>query len=406
MGEVYAAEDQRLGREVAVKILRRELAADPDTRRRFESEARLAARLVHPNVVAVFDSGESAGVPFLVMERLPGRTLADAVAQGPIDPEEVRIIGAQVLDALAAAHAAGMVHRDVKPGNVLATGTGLWKVADFGIAKSLEVADGDATVTGIVMGTPAYLAPERVAGGAATVATDIYATGVLLYEALSGRRPVEAGASPAALLAPDPTPIEVLCPQVPPDLAQVVGRAMAVDPARRFPDALTMAAALRGHRPAATVAMPTPTRSEPPGEAGEATVWGAPGAGMPTVAGEATAAGDATVAAAGAVPAEGAAATRPLPAGVAAPPVPPAGSPAERDPAAPDDHSRRLFIAGGIGATFVVVIALVVAGLGHHHSPARAPATPTGTSAAPGPTGSLPPSLSSALQHLQQAVQP
>jgi serine/threonine-protein kinase len=363
------------------------LAADPDTRRRFESEARLAARLVHPNVVAVFDSGESDGIPFLVMERLPGRTLADAIAQGPVDPDEARAIGAQVLDALAAAHAAGMVHRDVKPGNVLATGSGVWKVADFGIAKSLEVADGDATVTGIVMGTPAYLAPERVAGGQATVATDIYAAGVLLYEALCGRRPVEAGAPPAALLAPDPTPISELCPQVPPDLAATVSRAMAINPHDRFPDAASMALALRRRPPAAaTVAMPAledgaattiaPAPDEVPG----------PGPG-PTHPGTGTRrTADPHQAITQGVP--------------SAPAAPPGG----RDPAVPDAGRRRLYIAGGAGAAFVVVVALAIGSLGHHHSSPRTPATASTTTAVP--SGALPPSLNSALERLQGAVRP
>jgi serine/threonine-protein kinase len=353
VGQVYSARDLRLGREVAVKVLRPELAADPDTRRRFESEARLAARLDHPNVVAVFDCGESDGVPYLVMERLPGRSLADAIAEKPVPPDEARLITAQVLDALAAAHAAGMVHRDVKPGNVLASGAGLWKVADFGIAKSLEVSEGDATVTGIVMGTPAYLAPERVAGGHATVATDVYATGVLLYEALSGRRPVEAGASPAALLAPDPIPISVLCPDLPADLASVVTRAMSADAAGRFPDAAAMADALRRRPGAADTA--TVVMTAPPADAG---------------------AGDA--------------ATRAIPPQVTTAPAATRGGP-----------SRALLLAGAVAAAVIVVVVLAIAGLRHH--PSAGPATPA---PAPAPSGTLPGPLDSALRHLQQEVQP
>src|ERR1700730_3693546 len=161
MGEVRAGRDLRLGRDVAIKLLRADMASQPAIRERFEHEARLAARLLHPHVVAVFDSGEEAGVPYLVMERLSGRTLADEIASGPLDCEVVRVIGIQILDALDAAHTANLVHRDVKPGNVLVATPGSWKVGDFGIAKSLEASDPSLTVLGMIIGTPAYLAPER-----------------------------------------------------------------------------------------------------------------------------------------------------------------------------------------------------------------------------------------------------
>ncbi|MHB1787306.1 MAG: serine/threonine-protein kinase, partial [Acidimicrobiales bacterium] len=249
MGEVRAGLDQRLGRPVAIKILRADMAHDPVIRQRFEEEGRMAARLVHPHVVAVFDTGEEHRVPYLVMERLSGRTLADTIvaagAGGPLDVGEVRDMGAQVLDALAAAHAAGMVHRDVKPGNVMAAGPGTWKVGDFGIAKSLEVSAQNHTTTGLIIGTLAYLAPERLAGGPASVSSDIYSAGVVLYEALTGRRPVEEGAPVHALLTAVPVPIAVLRPDVPAELAEVVARAMERDPHARFATAADMAGALR-----------------------------------------------------------------------------------------------------------------------------------------------------------------
>lgn len=166
MGEVRAAEDLRLGRSVAVKLLRADLASDPDLRGRFEAEARAAARVSHPHAVAVYDAGEDEGIAYLVMERLPGATLADEVATGPLDQERACAVAGQVLGALGVAHDSGLIHRDIKPGNVLLTADGAAKLADFGIAKVIEKND-DAT-TGFLLGTPAYLAPERLAGHPAT----------------------------------------------------------------------------------------------------------------------------------------------------------------------------------------------------------------------------------------------
>ena len=244
MGVVRAGRDLRLQRDVAVKVLHPDMAVKPGTRERFEVEARAAASLAHPQVVAVFDSGEEAGIPFLVMERLAGRTLADAIDDGPMGPGAVRQLGLQVLDALAAAHAAGLLHRDIKPANVLAAGPGNWKVGDFGIAKSLVADDADLTATGMIVGTPTYLPPERLAGGAATPSGDLYAVGVVLYEALLGRRG-RPQASPAPVYSPLP-PLEQVRPGLPPDLVAVVTRAIGPDPAARFASASEMAARLRG----------------------------------------------------------------------------------------------------------------------------------------------------------------
>src|SRR5436190_16841542 len=186
MADVYDALDLRLDRPVAVKVLRPQMAANPDVRRRFEAEARAAARLSHPNVVSVFDTGED-GMPFIVMERLPGETLADRIGRGSVDPDWLKRVAGDILLALQAAHAAGIVHRDVKPGNVLIAANGCAKVADFGIAKSMEALPGaDHTATNMLVGTPAYLAPERIDGRPATAQSDLYSVGVLLYEALAG----------------------------------------------------------------------------------------------------------------------------------------------------------------------------------------------------------------------------
>jgi non-specific serine/threonine protein kinase/serine/threonine-protein kinase len=251
MGEVRAATDMRLEREVAVKLLRADLAEIDAVRRRFEGEARAAAALVHPNVVAVFDAGEEDGAPYIVMERLPGRTLADELAAGPLSTFEVRELAVAVLGALEAAHGAGIVHRDVKPGNVLRAADGTWKVADFGIAKIAEAA-GDLTVTGTMIGTPAYVAPERLHGEPATPAGDVYSTGVVLYEALTGRKAFTADNSLALaeqIRAGRAPALREIVPDVDPTLGWVVERAMATDPRRRFGDAAEMRRALEGHLP-------------------------------------------------------------------------------------------------------------------------------------------------------------
>ncbi|MDQ1394138.1 MAG: eukaryotic-like serine/threonine-protein kinase [Acidimicrobiaceae bacterium] len=246
VGEVRAGRDRRLRREVAIKLLRPEMAHQPGVRKRFEHEAKMAARLAHPNIVAVFDFGVEAGVPFLVMERLPGTTLGDVLADGPLGFEEATELGLQLLDALASAHRSGMLHRDIKPRNVLVAGPGIWKLGDFGIAKSIEVTDDPGlTATGLVVGTPAYLPPERLAGRPATVASDIYGVGVVLYQALSGHSPFESGVPLPALAASEPVALRERRPDIPPSVDAVVTRALARDPAARFASATEMAGALR-----------------------------------------------------------------------------------------------------------------------------------------------------------------
>ena len=234
MAEVREGWDTRLGRAVAIKLMDPALTALPDNRRRFEAEARAAARLHHPHIVVVHDSGEHDGIPFIVMERLSGRTVADLIAQGPMPPAQIRSLLGDVLSALSAAHAAGIVHRDIKPANILLTDTGVPKVADFGIAKS---PDSGHTATGLVIGTLGYLSPQRLAGRPATAADDLYAVGVLAFEALTGRVP-----APHENLA-------AVRPDIEPALASVVQRAMAADPRARFADADQMRAALFAVRP-------------------------------------------------------------------------------------------------------------------------------------------------------------
>lgn len=246
MGEVYEAHDRMLDRSVAVKVLRAGLVRDEAARRRFRAEARAATRLIHPNVVTVYDVDEYAGSPCIVMERLPGRTLADLIRDASLAADTVRQIAVDLVTALAAAHRAGIVHRDVKPGNVLQAADGSWKVADFGIAK---LAGDDVTVTAEILGTPAYLAPERVGGAPATPASDVYSAGVVLYEAAAGARPF-TGDTPWALMHAitrgDFLSVEERRPGFDVHLAAVIGRAMQRRPEDRYPDADDMLRALRG----------------------------------------------------------------------------------------------------------------------------------------------------------------
>ncbi|MFG1993936.1 protein kinase [Actinoplanes sp. NPDC048988] len=192
MAVVWRADDEVLGREVAVKVLSPDLAGDPDLRRRIRDEARAAARLRHVNVVAVYDYGEFGEgghtLSYVVMELVDGRTLADMLTGGPLPWKVAVLVGAQVAAALAAAHADGVVHRDVKPANIMVTASGV-KLVDFGISATVGALDGQ---DGQVLGTPAYLAPERIAGGPVRPATDVYALGLVLHLALAGRMPWDA----------------------------------------------------------------------------------------------------------------------------------------------------------------------------------------------------------------------
>src|SRR5688500_5909095 len=186
-GRVYAARDERLHRDVAIKLVPTS-SAEPIARQRFVREARTAAAFTHPNAVALYDAGEADGSLYLVMELVDGESLADKLAaRGPLGPAESERIMIGVLSALAAAHGAGIVHRDVKPGNVLLAADGAVKLADFGIAKRLDDAAGDVTVVGDIIGTPKYLAPELLSGAPATPSSDVYAAGVVLFEMLAGR---------------------------------------------------------------------------------------------------------------------------------------------------------------------------------------------------------------------------
>jgi serine/threonine-protein kinase len=277
MAEVYEGLDTRLGRPVAVKLLRAQDAGDEALRRRLSAEARAAARLLHPNLATVYDVGEDDGRPCIVMELVTGGTLAQRLQDPPMGQEEAVRLISQVLDALDAAHRAGILHRDIKPANILLTEYGNAKVTDFGIAKALEPApaDVDLTATGEVIGTPRYLAPERAAGEQATVASDLWAVGVVLYEALAGRPPFDAETALGLAMAAERgelVPPEIYRSDLSPALGAVVARALAPRPLDRFTSASQMAAALSRAvaDPAATVGFgpPTDPYPDPAGDTG------------------------------------------------------------------------------------------------------------------------------------------
>ena len=235
MARVYDAFDLRLERPVAVKVLRPEADALPDVQRRFQQEARFAAQIHHPHIVAILDFGEDKGHSYLVMERLSGATLRNEMAAGPLAPQRVVSIVAEMLAALQAAHRHGVLHRDIKPSNVLLQDDGHTKLTDFGIAKGFSLdpvlAPGtDETMTGVVLGTPGYLAPERAAGLAASVQSDLYSVGAMIVEALTGKRVAARGTTAA---------------EHPFGTHFVAARALAVNPRDRFESAEAMLDALR-----------------------------------------------------------------------------------------------------------------------------------------------------------------
>jgi serine/threonine-protein kinase len=237
-----------LGREVAVKTLRGHgsALAARILDERFRLEARAIARLHHPGVVQLFDLDLAADPPYLVMERVAGPSLRDRLAGGPLPLDELRTLGIQIARALAAAHAAGVVHRDVKPANILAAGAGIWKLADFGVA---HVPDSSLTLTGQFVGSPAYAPPEALVRGQSGAAGDIYGLGATLYEAAAGSWP-RRDAATGALLAPLP-PLADLAPGLPAEVAAAIDRAVAIEPDHR-PSAAELADALAGAGPAAS----------------------------------------------------------------------------------------------------------------------------------------------------------
>jgi serine/threonine-protein kinase len=281
MAAVWVADDPVLSRRVAVKILREDLAADERTRARFRHEAIAAARLNHPNVVATYDTGDDDGTAYIVMELIDGPTLRQVLhEQGRLPIGDAIRIGIQVADALEAAHRAGIVHRDVKPPNVLVPPGRPVKVTDFGIAKA--TGGDDLTRTGAVMGTARYLSPEQVNGKPTDARTDVYALGLLLYEMLCGRPPFGGDTDVSTAMARLTTSVPSIRAQragVPQSLDDIVHRCLARDPARRFASAADVRAALGGVRPdpratTAPRAVPRPAKAAPRRKRrGEGALW-------------------------------------------------------------------------------------------------------------------------------------
>ena len=254
MATIYRATDTGLGRDVALKLLRPEYLRDPDFSSRFRQEAQAAASLSHPNVVTVFDYGEDPSGPFIAMEVIDGEDLATILKRsGVLPPRQAARIAAAVARALAAAHARGIVHRDVKPGNVLIGRDGRVKVVDFGIARA--VAEAQMTLPGTTLGSVHYFSPEQARGEPTTAASDIFSLGIVLYEMLTGVRPWTGDSAASVALArlsgPVPDPLAVRS-ALPPGLAAIARKALATSPNERFASAGAMADALESTLAGAT----------------------------------------------------------------------------------------------------------------------------------------------------------
>ena len=281
MATVWRGWDLRLERAVAVKTLDHAGLADPSAAERFDREARTVARLAHPNIVAVYDVGTQDGVGYLVMELIGGVSVASLLEAGPLPVQQAVAIAAQSCDALGAAHAAGVVHRDVKPANIMVTPAGAVKVCDFGIARQLHAAGQTLTAPDSAIGTSDYMAPEQATGDRVDARTDLYALGCVLYAMLTGAPPF-TGDSPLAVIYQHlhnaPPPVRSRRADVPVELAALIDRLLAKDPADRPADHRQVLAALgvvdrrpttgpagplTAVRPVARAVVPTPTRTMP-----------------------------------------------------------------------------------------------------------------------------------------------
>lgn len=245
MGEVYRARDTRLGRDVAIKVCRGDLARDPERLRRFEQEARLVSTLNHPSIVTVYDVGDSGGAAYIAMELLDGRTLRELLAEGALPTKKLLGIAAQLADGLAKAHDAGIVHRDLKPENVIVTTDGFAKILDFGLGKLVEPDDPGHEATGVslvtepgtMMGTSAYMSPEQALGRPADFRSDQFAFGSLLYEMLTGKGAFARASVPetmTAVIREEPEPLERRAPRAPAPLRWIIERCLAKDAVERY----------------------------------------------------------------------------------------------------------------------------------------------------------------------------
>jgi eukaryotic-like serine/threonine-protein kinase len=339
MADVYLAEDQLLGRRLAVKVLHHHFAEDQEFVERFRREASSAAGLSHPNIVGIFDRGEWDGTYYIAMEYVPGRSLKALVRdQGPLAPVVAIDIVTQILQAAKFAHARGVIHRDLKPHNVILDEEGRARVTDFGIAQA---GASDMTLTGSIMGTAQYLSPEQAQGHAVTVASDLYSIGVILYELLTGVVPFDGDTAVAIAfkqVSAQPAAPSEVNPAIPPALDRIVLRALAKDPAARYANAEELIAALRSERerlPAtaatAIFANPSPPQTDVAGSRGAPAV----------------------------VPAGLALSTGVRPPALLMPPdgaAPGELSPADAEAAAKRRRRRRWAIAGAVAAAIVALV--------------------------------------------------
>ena len=268
MADVRRGVDVRLGREVAVKVLRPDLARDPSFQARFRREAQAAASLNAASIVSVYDTGEDpSGIPYIVMEFVAGRTLRDVVhEEGRLLPQRALELTADICTALEVAHAAGIVHRDIKPANVMLTPSGQVKVMDFGIARAAADTSGGATQTAAVIGTAAYLSPEQARGDHVDARSDLYSTGCLLFELVSGEPPFTGDSAVAVAyqhVREEPEPPSAFDGTLPPEVDAVVLKAMAKDPAARYQSAAEMRADLLRARAGQAVAAPAVVETSP-----------------------------------------------------------------------------------------------------------------------------------------------
>jgi len=259
MGVVYDAEDERLPRRVALKFLSEELADDPDATRRLRREAETIALLNHPNICTIYDVDSHEGRPFIAMERLDGTTLKVYMARKTLETPEIAGIASQIADALSVAHGKGVIHRDIKPGNIFIGEQGHVKVLDFGLARRLPPPDAEtgmegSTIPGRPLGTASYMAPERILQLPLDARSDLFSLGVVIYEMATGRLPftgASTGETVTNILDKDPTPLTELSPDRPKKLERIVARLLMKQAARRYQSAADLRdelSSLKGRR--------------------------------------------------------------------------------------------------------------------------------------------------------------
>ncbi|MDX1644821.1 MAG: serine/threonine-protein kinase, partial [Thermoanaerobaculia bacterium] len=282
MGVVYRAEDTELGRQVALKFLPQEVSEDQAVLERFMREARAAAALNHPHICMIFEIGRHEGTPFLVMELLEGETLKHAISGRPMDTDLILRLGAQVAEALAAAHAKGIVHRDIKPANIFITKDGHAKILDFGLAKLAPSPTGvgdddetaqmtsdpsDLTSPGSAVGTVAYMSPEQALAKEVDARTDLFSLGAVLYEMVTGRKAFTGSSTVAifdSILNKEPTPVVRVNPNASFEVEQVIGKALSKDPGLRYQTAADLAADLRRLRKQSETGYPSASMTSVP----------------------------------------------------------------------------------------------------------------------------------------------